>query len=74
MVCCTLSGAGSQPILEVVMRIPGFKFDAVIIGACVWAYVCVCVRMCVCVCVCVCACPDVCMCVCMCVRVCICFK
>lgn len=32
IVCCTLSGAGSQPILEVVMRIPGFKFDAVIIG------------------------------------------
>ena len=32
VVCCTLSGAGSQPILEVVMRIPGFKFDAVIIG------------------------------------------
>lgn len=31
VVCCTLSGAGSQPILEVVMRIPGFKFDAVII-------------------------------------------
>ena len=35
VVCCTLSGAGSQPILEVVMRIPGFKFDAVIIGTCV---------------------------------------
>lgn len=31
IVCCTLSGAGSQPILEVVLRIPGFKFDAVII-------------------------------------------
>jgi superfamily I DNA and/or RNA helicase len=30
-VCCTLSGAGSQPILEVVMHITGFKFDAVII-------------------------------------------
>ena len=31
IVCCTLSGAGSQPILEVIMRLPGFKFDAVII-------------------------------------------
>jgi senataxin len=31
VVCCTLSGAGSQPILEVVMHITGFKFDAVII-------------------------------------------
>jgi senataxin len=31
IVCCTLSGAGSQPILEVILRITGFKFDAVII-------------------------------------------
>ena len=31
VVCATLSGAGSQPILEVVMKIPGFKFHAVII-------------------------------------------
>lgn len=31
IVCCTLSGAGSQPVLEVVLRITGFKFDAVII-------------------------------------------
>lgn len=31
IVCCTLSGAGSQPILEVVLRITGYKFDAVII-------------------------------------------
>lgn len=31
IVACTLSGAGSQPILEVVLRITGFKFDAVII-------------------------------------------
>jgi urease accessory protein UreE len=25
IVCCTLSGAGSQPILEVILRITGFK-------------------------------------------------
>ncbi len=31
VVCCTLSGAGSQPILELILRITGFKFDAVII-------------------------------------------
>jgi len=31
VVCSTLSGAGSQPMLEVVLRITGFKFDAVII-------------------------------------------
>lgn len=29
--CSTLSGAGSQPLLELVLRIPGFNFDAVII-------------------------------------------
>lgn len=58
VVCCTLSGAGSQPILEVVMRIPGFKFDAVIIGTCVcvcarvggWVSVWVSVWVCVCMC------------------------
>jgi senataxin len=32
IVCATLSGAGSQPIIEVVLRLTGFKFDAVIIG------------------------------------------
>jgi hypothetical protein len=31
VVCSTLSGAGSQPMLEVVLRMTGFKFDAVII-------------------------------------------
>lgn len=31
IVCCTLSGAGSQPILEVILRMTNFKFDAVII-------------------------------------------
>jgi superfamily I DNA and/or RNA helicase len=31
IVCCTLSGAGSQPLLEVILRITGYKFDAVII-------------------------------------------
>lgn len=31
IVAATLSGAGSQPILEVILRISGFKFDAVII-------------------------------------------
>eukprot|EP01033_Poteriospumella_lacustris_P018440 gene18440-13265_t len=31
IVCCTLSGAGSQPILEILLRIPHFRFDAVII-------------------------------------------
>lgn len=31
VVCCTLSGAGSQPLLQAVMRLNGFRFDAVII-------------------------------------------
>jgi len=31
VVCCTLSGAGSQPMLEIVLRMTGFKFDAIII-------------------------------------------
>ncbi len=31
VVCCTLSGAGSQPILEVILRITGYRFDAVVI-------------------------------------------
>jgi hypothetical protein len=31
IVCCTLSGAGSQPILENLLRIPHYQFDAVII-------------------------------------------
>ncbi|RYH11069.1 hypothetical protein EON65_38970 [archaeon] len=31
IVACTLSGAGSQPILEVVLRISGFTFDCVVI-------------------------------------------
>lgn len=32
IICCTLSGAGSQSIIEVVFRLTGFKFDVVIIG------------------------------------------
>ena len=32
IVCCTLSGAGSQSLIEVVFRLTGFKFDAVIMG------------------------------------------
>jgi superfamily I DNA and/or RNA helicase len=31
VVCCTLSGAGSQPLLEMVLRMPDFAFDAVVI-------------------------------------------
>ncbi|KAJ1399465.1 AAA domain-containing protein, partial [Ochromonadaceae sp. CCMP2298] len=31
VVCCTLSGAGSQPLLEMVLHMPDFAFDAVII-------------------------------------------
>ena len=31
VVCSTLSGAGSQPMLEVVLRLTEFKFDAVVI-------------------------------------------
>jgi hypothetical protein len=79
VVCCTLSGAGSQPILEVVMRIPGFKFDAVIIGTpacvcvsvCVFMYTCVCVCACLDVCVYVCVCVFACVCECVCVCVCV---
>lgn len=31
VVCCTLSGAGSQALIEVILRITNFKFDSVII-------------------------------------------
>lgn len=31
VVCATLSGAGSQPLVEAVMRLPGFAFDAVVV-------------------------------------------
>jgi hypothetical protein len=70
-----VAGAGSDDILDVLIRVTGPKKIAISTPT-FGMYrcdpiLCVCVRACVCLCVCVCACVFVCVCVCVCVRACV---